>query len=185
MNELFLYFVKIKISAAVEALQLLSQPRDSTTVSGAMPSLEVKNSFFSLDKLNHKKDIRPRAFFLLMSDNLFKVKDFDFEKLDMNQLVDNEHLFLVPFNSNKQSISIGSSVKMDMVLDESLFNSSRSKSTSECVCISKKHACVYYDKCSNTYELLNYSEYGTVVDNFCYGLDVGGIFFRCTNKSRF
>ncbi|CAF4077747.1 unnamed protein product [Adineta steineri] len=41
-----------------------------------------------------------------------------------------------------------------------------------CPYISEKHACLYYDQKHNLFELLNYSEYGTIVNNFRYGLDI-------------
>ncbi len=44
--------------------------------------------------------------------------------------------------------------------------------TNKCDFISDKHACIYYDEQTNHYELLNYSEHGTVVDNCLYGFDL-------------
>jgi hypothetical protein len=41
-----------------------------------------------------------------------------------------------------------------------------------CEYASNKHACIYYDEYSNHYELLNYSENGTVVDNILFSNDI-------------
>ena len=38
--------------------------------------------------------------------------------------------------------------------------------------MSKKHACIFYDALSDNYELLNYSEHGTTVDNCVYGFNL-------------
>ncbi|CAF1690795.1 unnamed protein product, partial [Adineta ricciae] len=40
-----------------------------------------------------------------------------------------------------------------------------------CPHISERHACLYYDRKRNLFELLNYSEYGTIVNNLRYGLE--------------
>ena len=41
-----------------------------------------------------------------------------------------------------------------------------------CNYVSEKHAVVYYDQFTKVYELINYSDHGTVVDNAVYALDV-------------
>ena len=43
---------------------------------------------------------------------------------------------------------------------------------SRCQFLSEKHACIFYDEDSHSYELINYSEHGTVVDGILYSLDV-------------
>ena len=40
-----------------------------------------------------------------------------------------------------------------------------------CNYLSSKHATIFYDELSDSYELLNYSPHGTVVDEVMYGLD--------------
>lgn len=50
---------------------------------------------------------------------------------------------------------------MDVCLDSSM-----------CQFVSDRHACIFYDEQTNHYELLNYSEYGTVVDNCLYGFNL-------------
>jgi len=42
-----------------------------------------------------------------------------------------------------------------------------------CNYLSNKHATIFYDELSDCYELLNYSQHGTVVDEVMYGLDTG------------
>ena len=42
-----------------------------------------------------------------------------------------------------------------------------------CNFLSTKHATILYDELSDSYELLNYSPHGTVVDEVMYGLDTG------------
>lgn len=39
-----------------------------------------------------------------------------------------------------------------------------------CQYVTDKHACLYYDRKRNVFELLNYSEFGTVVNGLRYGL---------------
>jgi pSer/pThr/pTyr-binding forkhead associated (FHA) protein len=41
-----------------------------------------------------------------------------------------------------------------------------------CKYVSNKHAIIFYDENTTQYELLNYSEHGTIVDNVYYGLDI-------------
>ena len=40
-----------------------------------------------------------------------------------------------------------------------------------CNFVSARHASVYFDQYSQVYELINYSEHGTIVDNTIYALD--------------
>jgi len=62
-------------------------------------------------------------------------------------------------------IWFGSSPLNDIYLED--FNHSR-----PCQYISERHACLYYDRKHNLFELLNYSEYGTMVNDLHYGLDI-------------
>lgn len=63
----------------------------------------------------------------------------------------------------KQVIWFGSSKSNDICLKD--FNGHQT-----CQYISEKHACLYYDRRRNLFELLNYSEYGTIVNGIRYGL---------------
>lgn len=61
---------------------------------------------------------------------------------------------------NYRSFNVGTSSTMDLILEN------------KCDYLSDKHACIYYDEQTNHYELLNYSENGTVVDNCLYGFNL-------------
>jgi pSer/pThr/pTyr-binding forkhead associated (FHA) protein len=63
----------------------------------------------------------------------------------------------------KHVIWFGSSPLNDICLSN--FNHSHS-----CPHITERHACLYYDRKRNLFELLNYSEYGTIVNELRYGL---------------
>lgn len=63
----------------------------------------------------------------------------------------------------KQVIWLGSSKINDVCLRN--FNDEQT-----CRYVSEKHACLYYDRKRNSFELLNYSEYGTIVNGLRYGL---------------
>ena len=63
----------------------------------------------------------------------------------------------------KQVIWFGSSKSNDVCLKN--FNDQQT-----CQYVTEKHACLYYDRRRNIFELLNYSEYGTIVNGFRYGL---------------
>ena len=64
----------------------------------------------------------------------------------------------------KYVIWFGSSPLNDICLNN--FNHSHT-----CEYITERHACLYYDQKLNLFELLNYSEYGTIVNDLRYGLD--------------
>jgi pSer/pThr/pTyr-binding forkhead associated (FHA) protein len=63
----------------------------------------------------------------------------------------------------KHVIWFGSSISNDICLKS--FNDLQT-----CQYISERHACLYYDRKRNLFELLNYSEYGTIVNGLRYGL---------------
>jgi pSer/pThr/pTyr-binding forkhead associated (FHA) protein len=63
----------------------------------------------------------------------------------------------------KHVIWFGSSKSNDICLKQ--FNHHQT-----CQYISERHACLYYDRKRNLFELLNYSEYGTIVNGLRYGL---------------
>ncbi|CAF1249668.1 unnamed protein product [Rotaria sordida] len=65
----------------------------------------------------------------------------------------------------KYVIWFGSSLLNDICLKN--FNHSHT-----CQYISERHACLYYDRKNNIFELLNYSEYGTIVNDLRYGLNI-------------
>ena len=64
----------------------------------------------------------------------------------------------------KHVIWFGSSTSNDVCLENFDF-------THHCPCISERHACLYYDPKCNRFELLNYSEYGTIVNDLRYGIN--------------
>ncbi|CAF3397012.1 unnamed protein product [Rotaria sp. Silwood1] len=63
----------------------------------------------------------------------------------------------------KQVIWFGSSISNDICLKN--FNDHQT-----CQYVTERHACLYYDRKRNLFELLNYSEYGTIVNGLRYGL---------------
>ncbi|CAG6007037.1 PHD finger protein 12-like [Menidia menidia] len=60
-----------------------------------------------------------------------------------------------------RTLYIGSGADMDVCLTN----------YGRCNFISGKHACIFYDENTKHYELLNYSEHGTTVDNVLYSCD--------------
>uniref|UniRef100_A0A7N6AAK3 PHD finger protein 12 n=1 Tax=Anabas testudineus TaxID=64144 RepID=A0A7N6AAK3_ANATE len=60
-----------------------------------------------------------------------------------------------------RTLYIGSGADMDVCLTK----------YGHCNYISGKHACIFYDENTKHYELLNYSEHGTTVDNVLYSCD--------------
>ncbi|XP_052800877.1 PHD finger protein 12-like isoform X2 [Mya arenaria] len=60
-----------------------------------------------------------------------------------------------------RTLSIGTGADMDVCLGQ----------YGQCNFISAKHALIFYDETSKHYELLNYSEHGTTVDNVLYSCD--------------
>ncbi|XP_024121100.1 PHD finger protein 12 [Oryzias melastigma] len=60
-----------------------------------------------------------------------------------------------------RTLYIGSGADMDVCLSN----------YGHCNYVSGKHACIFYDENTKHYELLNYSEHGTTVDNVLYSCD--------------
>lgn len=60
-----------------------------------------------------------------------------------------------------RTLTLGSGVDMDVCLGD----------FGHCDLVSSKHACIFFDEISKHYELLNYSEHGTTVDNVLYSCD--------------
>ncbi|XP_067649895.1 PHD finger protein 12-like [Haliotis asinina] len=60
-----------------------------------------------------------------------------------------------------RTLSIGTGADMDVSLSQ----------FGNCNFVSAKHACIFYDEMTRHYELLNYSEHGTTVDNVLYSCD--------------
>lgn len=60
-----------------------------------------------------------------------------------------------------RSLYIGTGADMDVCLTK----------YGHCNYVSGKHACIFYDENTKRYELLNYSEHGTTVDNVLYSCD--------------
>ena len=65
-----------------------------------------------------------------------------------------------PISFRTFKVGLGSSVDLDL------------SRYGKCHCISNLHASIFFDQYSRVYELLNYSEHGTVVDNVIYSGDV-------------
>ncbi|KAL2720914.1 PHD finger protein 12 isoform X1 [Vespula squamosa] len=63
-----------------------------------------------------------------------------------------------PIFMTHKTMIIGNGPNCDLVLS----------SYGNCSFISSKHAVIFFDEATNRYELLNYSEYGTIVDNVLY-----------------
>ncbi|XP_075747165.1 PHD finger protein 12 isoform X2 [Rhipicephalus microplus] len=60
-----------------------------------------------------------------------------------------------------RTLTLGSGADMDVCL----------RDFGHCDFVSAKHACIFYDEIGKHYELLNYSEHGTTVDNVLYSCD--------------
>jgi len=65
-----------------------------------------------------------------------------------------------PITFRTFKIGLGSSVDLDL------------NRYGKCQCISTFHASIFFDQYTRIYELMNYSEHGTVVDNLIYSGDV-------------
>lgn len=61
----------------------------------------------------------------------------------------------------RRTLTIGTGANCDVALSR----------YGNCECISSKHAVIFFDDTTKRYELLNYSEYGTTVDNVFYSCD--------------
>lgn len=66
-----------------------------------------------------------------------------------------------PVNMCYRTLYIGTGADMDVCLTN----------YGHCNYVSGKHACIFYDENTKHYELLNYSEHGTTVDNVLYSCD--------------
>ncbi|KAM4702390.1 PHD finger protein 12 [Discoglossus pictus] len=66
-----------------------------------------------------------------------------------------------PVNMCYRTLYIGTGADMDVCLTN----------YGHCNFVSGKHACIFYDENTKHYELLNYSEHGTTVDNVLYSCD--------------
>ncbi|ELT92679.1 hypothetical protein CAPTEDRAFT_228495 [Capitella teleta] len=66
-----------------------------------------------------------------------------------------------PINMCYRTLNIGTGANMDVCLSD----------FGHCNFVSAKHATIFYDESSRHYELLNYSEHGTTVDNVLYSCD--------------
>ncbi|KAI7800577.1 PHD finger protein 12 [Triplophysa rosa] len=67
----------------------------------------------------------------------------------------------VAVNMCYRTLYIGTGAEMDVCLTN----------YGHCNYVSGKHACIFYDENTKHYELLNYSEHGTTVDNVLYSCD--------------
>lgn len=155
---------------AVEALTLLSNPNqeNSTSPSEIIDNNETKTliKLPPLHKLNSNA-IKPRALLLPIARECLMT---DCKKIQIindivNSIVNDTKTNCIdykqPFHMQYRFMTIGSASTMNVCLNE----------IDKCEYVSEKHACIYFDEQSNHYELLNYSEYGTVVDNCKYGFN--------------
>lgn len=171
---------------AVEALQLLSAPSSSSSAScsncdsnnaGGQVIPQFQSSTQSVPLNKHCKDaVKPRALlqyippntlFNSESNQTLNNQDSFFSELSNTLSANiisyekNRHKLPQPDSIRYRTVNIGSSSSMDICLDEQ-----------KCDFLSDKHASIYFDEETNHYELLNYSEYGTVVDNCFYGFNL-------------
>ncbi|XP_066551747.1 PHD finger protein 12 [Amia ocellicauda] len=72
-----------------------------------------------------------------------------------------------------RTLYIGSGADMDVCLTN----------YGHCNYVSGKHACIFYDENTKHYELLNYSEHGTTVDNVLYSCDFSEKAAPCPSSS--
>ncbi|XP_076661670.1 PHD finger protein 12 isoform X1 [Halictus rubicundus] len=70
-----------------------------------------------------------------------------------------------PFFMIHKTLTIGSGPNCDLVLSN----------YGNCSFISSKHAIIFFDESTKRYELLNYSEYGTLVDNVLYSCNYSDV----------
>ena len=153
--------------SAVEALTLLCNPNKEN--SNDLIHRENKNTFLVNPPPIHKYNsnaIKPRALLvpIASSCHINEKKKLEIISSLMNSqydAIDMSSEFKQPHHMPYRYLTIGSASNMNVCLDKS----------NHCECISDKHACIYYDEQTNHYELLNYSEFGTTVDNCKYGLD--------------
>lgn len=171
---------------AIEALGLLSsQGSAGVTVPEQTVTMETASITAVPPLFKHcKESIRPRALLQYLPQSLIKVynstRAISRHHLDlflMNLL--NENSLPSPHHIPYRSLTIGSASNMDICLSRMEL---RNKSADQirvdkkyCKFISDKHACIYYDDQTNNYELINFSEHGTIVDNCYYGIDLGDL----------
>lgn len=109
--------------------------------------------------------IKPRALLVPISNTLNESKKNDllkvFQTKSLDKIAYNSNDFERPYLMKYRYMTIGSASNQNVYL-------------TKCDKISDKHACVYYDEQSGHYELLNYGEHGTCVDNCTYGNTYSG-----------
>ena len=131
-------------------------------------NLKINNILLETPSLNKKdvKSIKPRALLQLISNiNIQNAENLDEIKSTFN---------LLPlFNISNRSITIGFGSKVDLCLKSLTKNlNGYDMKLKKCDFISEKHACIYYDESTNSYELLNYSQHGSYVNDNYFGFDV-------------
>lgn len=104
---------------------------------------KTKEVKIKISSLNHHDLIKPKA--------LLK---FDFEQ---------RGLFEYPIPLIKNCTNIGMSTKNEICL---------AHDSIQCRHVSEKHATIFYDYSTNKYEILNYSQYRTKVDNVSLGFEL-------------
>lgn len=150
--------------SAVEALTLLSNSNVSISEQSNQENQITNNNKHILDppplhKLNSNA-IKPRALLVPILNVLTESKKNEilnlFQVNETNMINYNSNDFEKPYLMRYRYMTIGSASNQNVYL-------------TKCNSVSDKHACIYYDEHSSHYELLNYSENGTQVDNCIYG----------------
>ncbi|XP_017764228.1 PREDICTED: PHD finger protein 12 isoform X1 [Eufriesea mexicana] len=72
-----------------------------------------------------------------------------------------------------KTLTIGSGPNCDLILSN----------YGNCSFTSSKHAIIFFDESTKRYELLNYSEYGTIVDNVLYSCNYTGVIEQVKEES--
>jgi pSer/pThr/pTyr-binding forkhead associated (FHA) protein len=163
----------------LEALQLLgSSGNSSSQTSQNRPFLysSARDSYLTIPvpSLDTTRYVKPRAFlqYLPLAKRL-RIADTSIDTLADElmfkaDLLDHHHEdFFFPIHMTRRSMSIGNDPNMDVCLRRLVHNP-----RFNCAQVSDKHACVHYDDLTDTYELLNYSANGTIVDSCLYGIDL-------------
>lgn len=119
-----------------------------TSAVEALNLLSNKRKEFKIkiDSLSRHDLIKPKALLKFVSD------EYD--------------LFEYPIPLVKSCTSLGKSLKNDICLANDFI---------QCKHVSDRHATIFYDFSSNTYEILNYSEHGTRVDYVKLGFEINGL----------
>jgi hypothetical protein len=151
----------------VQALLLLSESNLKKSDNRNL-NRKVNNILLETPSLNKYdvKSIKPRALLQLVS-------NVNIQNADKIDEIKSKFDLLPLFNISNRSITIGFGSKVDICLKSLIKNcNGHNLKLKKCEYISEKHACIYYDESTNTYELLNYSQHGSYVNDNYFGFDV-------------